>query len=260
MAPRALWSGALSFGLVNVPVRLYSGVRDHDLHFHELHAKDGARIETRRFCEKEDTEVDYDEIAHGYELDDGTQVIVSDDELEAVAPRKTHTIEISAFTDLDQIDPILLDHPYFLVPTGDGDGPKRAYQLLVKVMEGADQVALGRFVLRTKESLVAIRVRDGLLALSTMRFADEVRDPKGIDTGGAKPAAAQLEQAVELVEALGTGWDPERYDDEYRKRLQNVVRRKKGGKTIEAPKREETPEPAGDLMAALERSLAEVRG
>jgi DNA end-binding protein Ku len=260
MAPRSLWSGSLSFGLVNVPVRLHSGVRDHDLHFHELHEKDGAPIETRRFCEKEDKEVDYDEIAHGYELDDGTQVIVTDEELEAVAPRKTHTIEIASFTDLDQIDPILFDHPYFLVPAGDGDGPKRAYQLLVKVMEGAGQVALGRFVLRTKESLVAIRVRDGLLALSTMRFADEVRDPKGIDTGGSKPPAEQLKQAVKLVEALGSDWDPERYDDEYRKRLQNVVKRKKGGKKVEAPKREEAPQPASDLMAALEKSLADVRG
>lgn len=257
---RALWSGSLSFGLVNVPVRLHSAVRDHDLHFHELHAKDAARIETRRFCSKEDTEVPYEEIAHGYELDDGTQVIVTGDELAAVAPRKTHTIEISSFTDHDQIDPILLDHPYWLVPAGDGDGPKRAYQLLAKVMERTDRVALGRFVLRTKESLVAIRVRDGRLALTTMRFADEVRDPKGIDTGATKPSAQQLKQAVKLVEALGADWKPDRHDDEYRKRLQAIVKRKQAGTTIEAPKREEVPPPATDLMDALERSLAAVRG
>ena len=260
MAPRSLWSGSLSFGLVNVPVRLHSAVRDHDLHFHELHAKDAARIETRRVCSKEDTEIPYEEIAHGYEVDDGTHVIVTDEELVAVAPRKTHTIEISLFTDLDQIDPMLFDHPYFLVPAGDGDGPRRAYRLLLKVMEGAGLVALGRFVLRTKESLVAIRVRGGVLELTTMRFADEVRDPKGIDTGGAKPSAKQLKQAVALVEALGADWAPDQYEDAYRKRLQAIVRRKKGGKPIAPPKREETPQPATDLMDALERSLAAVRG
>lgn len=257
---RALWSGSLSFGLVNVPVRLHPATRDRSLHFHELHEKDGARIETKRFCAKEDQEVAYEQIAHGYELDDGTQVMVTDEELEAVAPRRTHTIEISSFTDLEAIDPILFERPYFLVPAGDGDGPKRAYRLLVKVMESTDQVALGRFVLRTKEWLVAIRVHDGLLALTTMRFADEVRDPKGIDTGGAKPSARQLKQAVALVEALGADWEPERHDDEYRKRLQAIVRRKKGGKPIEPPKLQETPQPAGDLMDALERSLAAVRG
>ncbi len=138
MAPRALWSGSLSFGLVNVPVRLHSAVRDHDLHFHELHAKDGARIETRRFCAQEDTEVGYEEIAHGYELDDGTEVIVTDAELEAVAPRKTHTIEISAFTDLDPdrpdpVRPPLLPRPHRrrgrpqagLPAAGQGDGGRR---------------------------------------------------------------------------------------------------------------------------------------
>jgi DNA end-binding protein Ku len=257
---RAIWSGSLSFGLVNVPVRLHSAVSDHDLHFHELHEKDAARIETKRFCTKEDKEVPWEEIGHGYQLDDGTKVVVTDAELEAVAPQKTHTIEISSFADRDAIDPILLDHPYWLVPAGDGDGPKRAYRLLVDVMERADDVALGRFVLRTKESLVAIRARDGLLELQTMRFADEVRDPKGIDTGGAKPPDKQLKQAVKLVEALGADWNPDDYSDEYRKRLQAVVRRKKGGKKIEPPKREEAPPPATDLMEALERSLAEVRG
>jgi DNA end-binding protein Ku len=186
--------------------------------------------------------------------------VITDAELALVQPRKTRTIDIEAFVDLEEVDPIYFDHPWFLLPYGESEGTLRAYQLLVKVMEGADQVALGRFVLRTKESLVAIRVRDGLLALSTMRFADEVRDPKGIDTGGSKPPAEQLKQAVKLVEALGEDWDPERYDDEYRKRLQNVVKRKKGGKKVEVPEREETPQPASDLMAALEQSLAQVRG
>ncbi len=258
--PRALWSGSLSFGLVNVPVRLHTAVRDHDLHFHELHAKDAARIETRRFCAREDREVPYEEIAHGHELDDGTQVIVSDEELAAVAPRKTRTIEIASFVDADRIDPILLDHPYVLVPDGDGDGPRRAYRLLVEVLEQSGQIALGRFVLRTRESLVAIQARDGRLALTTMRFHDEVRETKGIDSGGRKPADDQLRRAVKLVEALGANWDPRRYDDAYRKRLQAIVRRKKRGTSIAPPEPQEAPQPAGDLMEALERSLAELSG
>lgn len=257
---RALWSGSLSFGLVNVPVRLLSAVRDHDLHFHELHEKDGARIETRRFCEKEGKEVPYEQIAHGYERDGGKQVIVTDEELEAVAPRKTRTIEIGAFVDLGQIDPIYFDHPYFLVPAGDTEGAKRAYALLVAVMGDTDQAALGRFVLRTKEHLVAIRVRDGLLSLTTMRFHDEVRPTKGIDNGGAKPAKKQLDQAVALVKALGEDWDPTRYEDRYRERLRKVVKRKQKGQRIEPPEREQPAAPVGDLMAALERSLEQVRG
>lgn len=257
---RALWSGTLSFGLVNVPVRLHSAVRDHDLHFHQLHEKDGARIETRRFCEQEDTEVPWEEIGRGYERKDGTQVVLTDEELEAVAPKRTRTIEIGAFVDVADIDPIFYDDPYFLVPAGEAEGVRRAYKLLVEVMRDRDQAALGRFVLRTKEHLVAVRVRDGLLSLTTMRFHDEVRPTKGIDTGGRKPANTQLDQAVKLVEALSTDWDPERYEDRYRKRLQQVVRRKRQGKTIKPPEKEKAPEPASDLMEALQRSLAEVRG
>jgi DNA end-binding protein Ku len=258
---RSLWTGSLSFGLVNVPVRLYSAVRDRDLHFTQLHEQDGAPIETKRFCAQEDAEVPWEEIVHGYERDDDTQVVVTDEDLEAVAPQKTRTIEIASFADLDAIDPILFDHPYLLAPAGDSDGALRAYALLVAAMEEGDRAAIGRFVLRAKEYLVAVRVRDGLLALTTMRFADEVRDPKGIDTGGRKPPKAQLDQAVALIEALAVDWDPGRYHDDHRKRLEQLVRKKRKGATIEAPaKQQAQPEPATDLMAALERSLAQVRG
>ncbi|HEU4658326.1 MAG TPA: Ku protein [Capillimicrobium sp.] len=257
---RALWSGTLSFGLVNVPVQLVSAVRDQSLHFRQLHEKDGAPIDTRRFCAKEDAEVPYEEIAHGYETGDGDQVIVTDEDLDAVAPRKTKTIDVSAFVDLADIDPIYFDHPYFLVPTGESEGPRRAYRLLVEVMADSDRAALGRFVLRTKEYLVAVRVRDGLLSLTTMRFHDEVRSTSGIDTGGRKAPKRQLDEAVKLIEGLSVDWDPSRYRDEYRKRLKAVVDKKKKGKRITVPKEEEAPAPATDLMAALERSLAEVRG
>jgi DNA end-binding protein Ku len=257
--PRALWNGSLSFGLVNVPVALYSAVRDLDVHFHELHAKDGARIEIRRFCSEEDREVSYEEIGKGYDLD-GKQVVFTDEELAALAPARTRTIEIQAFVDLADIDPILFDHPYWLVPTGESQGPLRAYRLLVEVMGGTDRVALGRFVMRTKEYLVAVRIRDGLLALTTMRFADEVRDTKEIDSGAGKPAEGQLDQAVELIDALATDWDPSGYEDRYRERLKAVVRKKEKGQTIKAAAQEKQPGATPDLMAALRKTLDEIGG
>jgi DNA end-binding protein Ku len=256
---RSLWTGSLSFGLVNVPVALYSAARDQDLHFHQLHAKDGARIETRRFCAKEDKEVAYEDIGHGYELDSGKQVVLTDAELDAVAPRKTRTIEIESFVDAADIDPILFDHPYWLVPTGDSEGPRRAYRLLVEAMADADEVALGRFVLRTKEYLAAVRVRDGLLALTTMVFADEIRPTKGVAPGGRKPDKKAIAQAVKLIEALSDDFDPKAYKDEYRKRLRKVVKDKEKGGTIDAPEPDDEPAPAPDLMEALRKSLAEMK-
>ena len=257
---RPLWTGSLSFGLVNVPVALFSAVRDLDLHFHQLHEPDAARIEMRRFCAEEDEEIQLEEIGHAYELENGKTVVVTDEELEAVAPRKTRTIDIEAFVDLGDIDPIAFDHPYFLAPTGESDGPRRAYQLLIEVMGREERVALGRFVMRTKEYLVAVRVRDERLALSTMLFGDEVRPAKDVKAGGKKPAKAQLDQAVALIDALSDDWDPSAYEDRYRARLEDVIARKRKGKRISAPKQEKEPSPVPDLMAALERSLAEATG
>ncbi len=256
---RPLWSGSLSFGLVNVPVALFTAVRDQSLHFNELHESDGARIEQKRFCEKEDTEVGFDEIGHAYDLENGKTVIVTDEDLQEVAPRRTRTIDIEAFVAQADIDPILFDHPYYLAPTGDAEGPRRAYQLLLRVMEESGQVALGRFVMRTKEYLVTIGPREDRLALTTMRFADEVRPTKGIDTGGKKPAKGELDQAVALIEALSDDWDPSDWADEFRGRLEDVIERKRKGRTIEAPEERDEPEPVPDLMAALEESLANAK-
>jgi len=257
---RPLWSGSLSFGLINVPVQLFSAVRDVDLHFRQLHAKDGAPLEVRRFCAQEDREVAYDDIAHGYDADDDDQVVLTDEELASVAPRKTRTIDIDAFVDLADVDPVYFDHPYLLAPSGDSEGTVRAYRLLLEVMRGSDRAALGRFVLREREYLVLIRARDDRLALTTMLFADEIRDAKDVPTGGRKPAKAKLDGALALIEALATDWDPTEYEDRYRKRLQDVVKRKRQGKRIKAPKQEEQPSPVEDLMAALERSLEAARG
>jgi DNA end-binding protein Ku len=257
---RSLWTGSLSFGLVNVPVALYSAVRDQDLRFHQLHEKDAARIDTRRFCAEEDKEVAFDEIGHAYDLDGGKTVVVTDEDLESVAPRKTRTIDIEAFVDLADIDPVYFDHPYWLAPTGDSEGPRRAYQLLVEAMGASGEVALGRFVMRNKEYLVTIQVRDERLALTTMRFADEIRPTKDIDTGGKKPAKAAIDHAVALIDALSTDWDPKAWKDCYRARLEDVIERKRKGRKIAAPKQEKEPAPVPDLMAALEKSLADLTG
>jgi DNA end-binding protein Ku len=257
---RSLWTGSLSFGLVNVPIALYSAVRDVDFHFHQLHAKDGARIDTRRFCADEGKEVPFDEIGHAYDLENGKTVVVTDEELEAVAPRKTRTIDIEAFVDLAEIDPLYFDHPYWLAPTGDSEGPRRAYQLLVEAMDAAGEVAVGRFVMRNKEYLVTIQARESRLALTTMRFADEIRPAGDLDSGGKKPSKAALDQAVALIDALATDWDPGAWKDCYRTRLQDVVDRKRKGKKIAAPKQEQAPSPVPDLMAALEKSLADLTG
>jgi DNA end-binding protein Ku len=255
---RPLWSGSLSFGLVNVPVQLVTATRDLDFHFHQLHEKDKARIEQRRFCSEEDVEVGWEEVAHSYDLD-GKKVVLTDGELGSVQPRKTRTIEVEAFVELADVDPIYFDHPYFLVPAGESEGTMRAYRLLVEVMAGTERAALGRFVMRTKEYLAAVRARDGALTLTTMLFHDEVRPTRPVPTGGKKPAKSQLDQAVKLIEALSADWDPESYEDCYRERLRRVIRDKRKRRKIEAPEVEQEPAATPDLMAALERTLANAR-
>jgi DNA end-binding protein Ku len=161
--------------------------------------------------------------------------------------------------DLADVDPVFYDHPYFLVPAGDSEGTLRAYRLLVEVMEETERAALGRFVMRTKEYLAAVRVRDGALTLTTMLFHDEVRPTKPIPTGGKKPKKQEVEQAIAVIEELSTDWDPERYEDCYRERLRQVIESKRKRKKIEAPEQEPEPSPAPDLMAALQRTLDNVR-
>jgi DNA end-binding protein Ku len=253
--PRPLWNGSLSFGLVNVPVQLTGATRDLDLHFRQLHEKDGAPIEQRRFCSQDDAEVQWEEVGRGFELDDGKQVVLTDEELASVQPDKTRTIDVQAFVDLEDVDPIYFDNTWFLVPAGDSQGTRRAYRLLVEVMESTERAALGRFVMRTKEYLVLVRPRDGLLSLTTMRFHDEVRPTDGIAPGGRKPAKEKIEQAVAVIESLGTDWDPGRYTDCYRQRLQKVVQQKNKGQKVKAPAEPKQPEPAPDLMEALQATL-----
>jgi DNA end-binding protein Ku len=259
--PRSLWTGSLSFGLVNVPVGLETAVRDQDLHFRQLHEKDGAPIAVQRWCSKEDVEVPYEEIARGYEPEAGEQVIVSDLELQAIEPRRTRTIEIEQFVDLDEVDPAYFDHPYFLVPASSDDGARRAYRLLTEVMAATDRAALGRFVMRAKEYLAIVREREGALTLTTMLFADELRSTKNVNAATAKahkPSRKQLDAAVAVIEELTCEWEPDKHKDQYRARLKRVVDRKRKGATIELPEKRDEPKPAPDLMAALEQTLEEM--
>jgi DNA end-binding protein Ku len=259
--PRSLWSGSLSFGLVNVPVRLVSGARDLDLHFRQLREKDATPIEVQRWCSKEGEQVPYEEIARSFEFEDGQTVTVTDAELDALEPERTRTIEIDGFVDLADVDPIYFDHPYLLIPAADDDGTLRAYRLLLDVMGETDRAALGRFVMRTKEYRTIVRARGGALALTTMLLHDEVRPTSGIDSGAkGRVPKKQLDAALGLIEAMTVEWDPSRYEDHYRKRLQNVVAQKRKGTTIKVPEKLEEPSPVPDLMAALRESLAAARG
>jgi DNA end-binding protein Ku len=162
---------------------------------------------------------------------------------------------VESFVDLEDVDPIYFDHAWFLVPAGDSQGTRRAYRLLVEVMESTERAALGRFVMRTKEYLVLVRPREGLLSRTTMRFHDEVRPTKDIAPGGRKPAKEKIEQAVAVIESLSTDWDPERYTDCYRQRLERIVDQKKKGKKVKAPSEPKEPKPAPDLMEALQATL-----
>jgi DNA end-binding protein Ku len=262
---RPLWSGSLSFGLVNVPVALYSAVRDRSVRFNQLHEPDGSPIETRRVCSHEEREVPWDEIAKGYELDDGRWLLLSDTDLDSAAPRKSHTIDIECFVEEQEIDPIYLDRPYLLVP--ENESAARAYALLGEAMRRSGKVAVGRFVLRAKEHLVSIRPRAELLTLTTMRFHDEVRASgeiaEEIDAAAA-PSSEQIENAMAIIEELEVPFDPTSYRDEHRAHLERIIKRKHKGQKISVPaveKEEPIATPtAPDLMGALEQSLARIRG
>jgi DNA end-binding protein Ku len=259
---RGLWSGTLSFGLVAVPVRMVSAVRDRDIHFHEIDQKTGERIEIRRTCEKSKTEVPWEQIGHGYDLD-GKQVVLSDEELAAAAPERTRTIEVEEFVDLDAIDPAHFNHPYFLLPDSGSEGVIRAYRLLRDAIANTGQVAIGRVVLRSKEYLVAVRERDELLSLTTMLFADEIRDPKDIadvPTGRTgTPGRGEVAQAVKVIDAMTRTFNPERYEDCHRGRLMKIIQTKRKTGEVEIPEVEPQPEAVPDLMAALKESLARVK-
>ncbi|MEA2429330.1 MAG: end-binding protein Ku [Thermoleophilaceae bacterium] len=221
--PRSIWTGAISFGLVNVPVKLYSAVSKKTVRFHQLHDKDGVRIQQKRVCPADGEEVSYEHIVKGYEITPEQYVIVEPAELEAIEPRKTKTIDIEDFVDLEQIDPIFYDHPYYLMP---GTGAAKPYKLLVDAMEDAGKVGIARVVIRQKEQLVALRPTDGVLAMETMNFADEVIDPDKFDEKPdteVKTTKRELDMAKQLIDSLSSDWQPDKYKDTYRERVLELI-------------------------------------
>jgi DNA end-binding protein Ku len=255
---RAIWSGSISFGLLNVPVKLYSAVARRNIALREIRDSDSARIKHRRVAEGTDEEVPYDEIVKAFEITEGQYVPIGKDEMAALAPEKTRAIDVQDFVDLEQIDPIYFDSPYYLGPA---DGAEKAYSLLAAAMKASGKVAIARFVFRNKEHLAAIRTSGGVLTLTTMRFADEVV-PAGeleevLPDKAPKVAKKEQEMAEQLIESLSTDFDPGAYRDEYREQLLALIERKAEGKEIVAPTGEEPQATkAPDLMAALEQSIA----
>jgi DNA end-binding protein Ku len=260
---RAIWSGTISFGLLNVPVKLYSAVARRGISLREIRESDGARIKHRRVADGTDEEVPYGEIVKAFEITPDRYVPLSKDEMAAFAPEKTRAIEVRDFVDLEQIDPIYFDSPYYLAPA---EGAEKAYSLLAKAMEESGKVAIARFVFRNKEHLAALRASDGVLTLTTMRFADEVIPPSDLEDvlpdGKQKVAEREVEMAEQLIESLTTEFDPGAYRDEYREQLLALIERKAEGKDVLTAPETEEPQPtsAPDLMAALEESIAAVKG
>jgi DNA end-binding protein Ku len=260
---RAIWSGSISFGLLNVPVKLYSAVSKQTVRFRELREGDGSRVKHKRVAESDGKEVPYEKIVKGYEYAPDQYVVLGRDELAELEPQRSRAIEIQDFVDLDDIDPIYFEQPYYLGPD---KGAERAYALLVQAMKDAHKVAIARFVLRNKEHLAAIRPMDDVLTLTTMRFADEVTSPKDLDdvfeeAKPKKPDQRELQMATQLIDSLTSDFKPNTYRDEYREELLDLLESKAAGKeVVSAPTEEPKPTKAPDLMAALEESLAAVKG
>jgi DNA end-binding protein Ku len=257
--PRSIWSGAISFGLVNVPVKLYSAVSRKTVRFHQLHDADHVRIQQKRVCPADGEEVAYDNIVKGYEISPDQYVVIEPEELEALDPKKTRSIEIQEFVDLDEIDPIYFDHPYYLAP---GTGASKPYRLLLQAMQETNKVAIARVVIRQKENLVAIRATGNVMTMATMVFHDEVISPDTLDElpdDDADASKREVEMAEQLIASLAAEFEPEKYHDEYRERVIELIEAKAQGEeiTIQAP---EEPAQVPDLMAALEQSLAAAKG
>jgi DNA end-binding protein Ku len=259
--PRAMWTGAISFGLVTVPVKLYSALDRKAVRFHQLSSRTGARIAQKRVDSGTGEEVPYEDIVKGYEIAKDRYVVIEPGELDALEPKKTKTIEIEDFVELGQIDPVFYDHPYYLAP---GAGGVKPYRLLLEAMRETGRVAIARVVIRSKEQLVAIRPMGDALGMATMIFADEVTAPDRIDeikeAAEVKTTRRELDMAVQLVGSLAGDFEPGRYRDSYRQEVLDLIERKAQGKEIAvAPAPEQAAEPAPDLMSALQASLEAVR-
>jgi DNA end-binding protein Ku len=254
MAPRSIWNGTITFGLVNVPVKVYSATESKSIHFHQVHLKDGARIEHRRVCPKEDKEVPNDEIVKGYELSKGGFVELTKDEIAAAAGERSKLIDVEHFVDGEQIDPAFYDKTYYL---GAGDDGEDAYRLLRKALEQSGKVAIARWTFHDRERLVAVRPLGKILSLQTMNFHDEVVEVDDLDLPSPQrnPSDREVEMAGKLVKSLAAKFEPSKYEDTYREAVLAVIKRKAKGEEIAEEPEETKQQDADDLMAALEASL-----
>lgn len=257
---RSIWGGAISFGLVNVPVKLHTAVRKKDVRFHQLHAPDGARINQKRVCSDDGEEVAYEDIVKGYEIAKGQYVVIEPEELESLDPETTHTIDIEDFVQLDEIDPLFFDASYYVLPDKRGE---KAYRLLLEAMRDAGKVGIAKVVMRSKQYLVAVRPVGEALVMSTMNFADEVMaqdELEGLPGPSENVSDRELKMASQLIDSLSTTFDPDKYEDTYREKVIELIEKKAEGKEIVAPKETKAASPVVDLMAALEASLAAAKG
>ncbi len=257
--PRPIWTGAISFGLVNVPVKLYSAVTSKDVRFHQLEASTNARVRQRRVSSATGEEVGYDDIVKGYELRPDTYVTVSPEELSSLDPPSTRAVDIADFVDLSDIDPVYFERPYYLVPDRGG---AKAYALLRDAMAETGKIGIGRLVLRTKEYLAAIRPRGDVLVLETLYYGDEVNPTTELELPGDEVEVSDREVAMarQLIDTLASDFDPDRYHDTYRERVLELIERKAEGQEIVVEEPTEEPARVVDLMAALEASLARAQG
>ena len=250
--PRAIWTGTISFGLVNVPVRMYGAIDESDLHFHLVHEPDGGRIGYQKVCKAENEPVPDDEIVKAFELEPDELVILTDEDFAAARTEGVKTIEISDFVPYEEIDPIYFERTYFLGPQ---DGGEKVYALLREAMEQTGLAAIGKYVMRDRQHLGCLRIRDGVIVLEKLFFHDEIRPAEGIGPSRAKVPKAELELATTLIGQFEGSFDPKRYEDTYREALCRIIRAKRKGETITAVPSADEEEPA-DLLAALKASVA----
>lgn len=256
---RPIWSGTISFGLVNIPVKLFTAARDRDVHFHML-SKDGhCRLRQKLVCPETGEEFEFKDTTRGYEIAPDDYVIVTDKELESLKPEAGRSIEIVDFVDLDEIDPIYYDRPYYLAPD---EGGRHGYRLLLEAMDRSRKVGIARFVMRSKEYLAALRPAGDVLVLETMRYHDEIVPAREVvgNVGKVKVNEREREAAERLIEALVNAFEPEKYHDEYRERVEELLERKAAGKEIKAqPARPREPTSVINLMEALQQSIESAR-
>jgi DNA end-binding protein Ku len=252
MPPRAVWSGTVAFGLVTVPVRLYPAVHEQTLRFRLLHEPDSSPIGYEKVCKAEGKPVPDDEVSKAYEVKKGEFVVLEDEDFEAAQAEGNHSIQISDFVPLDEIDPVYFAHTYQVGPE---EGGERAYALLARAMEESGLAAIATFVMRSREYLAALRAHDGVILLEQMHFADEIRPVDDIRPRRAKVDQRELKMAGEMIESLRSSFEPERYHDTYREALLEVIEAKQKGEVREAPAEEPREEEPADLLEALRASV-----